>query len=184
MRNPLQSKTLFVFALAAVLSAAFSHRAQAQLPIPSAGVIPDVPGATDKPDPSRIYKIVFDIRSMPDSADAINPALTGVAKLINTYRKSGVPADHIQATAVFHGPTIVAVVKDETYHGRTGAKANPNADLLHQLSAAGVKLVVCGVSAREQNYQASDLLPPVTLNMSATVTFIDLQLQGYVKVER
>src|ERR1700742_505383 len=144
MRN-----SLFILALAAALSA--THLAQSQLPIPSAGVVPEVPTATDKPDPSRTYKIVFDVRSMPDSAEAVNPALVGIAKIINTYRKAAVPADHIQAIAVFHGPTIVTVVKDETYHGRTGAKANPNAELLHQLSAAGVKLVVCGVSAREQN---------------------------------
>jgi len=47
-----------------------------------------------------------------------------------------------------------------------------------------VKLVVCGVSAREQRYEASDLLPLAALNLSATLTFIDLQLRRYVKVER
>jgi intracellular sulfur oxidation DsrE/DsrF family protein len=177
-------KTIPILALVAALGVAFPRIAQAQLPIPSAGVVPEVPGATDKPDPSRVYKIVFDVRSMADSADALNPALIGIGTVINTYRKAGVPADHIQATAVFHGPTIVVVTKDEIYRGRTGAKANPNVDMIHQLSAAGVKLVVCGVSARGQHYEASDLLPPVTLNMSATLTFIDLQLQGYVKVER
>lgn len=158
--------------------------AKAQLPVPSVGVIPDVPGATDKPDPSRVYKIVFDVRSTADSPDSISPALIGIGKLLNTYRKYGVPADHIQATAVFHGPTILQATKDETYHARTGAKANPNVALVHELAAAGVKLVICGVSARDQNYTASDLLPEATLNLSATVTFIDLQLQGYVKVER
>jgi intracellular sulfur oxidation DsrE/DsrF family protein len=178
----LLKRSIPALALAAVLSGALT--AQAQLPVPSAGAIPDVPTATDKPDPSLVYKIAFDMRSVADSADAVDPALIGIAKLINTYRKGGVPADHIQATAVFHGPTIVVVTRDETYRARTGAKANPNVALLQQLQAAGVKMVVCGVSAREQNYQASDLLPSVTLNMSATMTLIDLQLRGYVKVER
>jgi intracellular sulfur oxidation DsrE/DsrF family protein len=161
-----------------------SFLAAQQLPVPSAGVVPDVAGATDKPDPSRTYKLAFDVQSVSDSADAVNPALLGIGKILNTYRKYGVPADHIQATAVFHGPTILVVTNDETYHQRSGAKANPNVAVLKELSAAGVKFVVCGVSARAQNYKASDLLPLATLNLSATFTFIDLQLKGYVKVER
>jgi intracellular sulfur oxidation DsrE/DsrF family protein len=181
----LQSGTIFSVAL--LLAAAIGllpSVARGQLPVPSAGVVPDVAGATDKPDPSRVYKLAFDVRSMADSADAISPALTGIGRVINTYRKFGVPADHIQATAVFHGPTIVLVTKDDIYRGRTGGKANPNAAVLRELAAAGVKLVVCGVSARDQHYEASDLLPPATLNLSATFTFIDLQLRRYVKVER
>lgn len=172
----------FVLALLACgLSVSF---AGAQLPVPSAGVVQDVAGATDKPDPSRVYKLAFDVRSMAASPDAVSPALTGMGKLLNTYRKYGVPADHIQASAVFHGPSILLVTKDDTYRARTGVSANPNVALLRKLASAGVKLVVCGVSARDQNYKASDLLPLAKLNLSATLTFIDLQLRGYVKVER
>jgi intracellular sulfur oxidation DsrE/DsrF family protein len=177
-------RTAYSVSLALIVTGLFASFAEAQLPVPSVGVIQDVDGATDKPDPSRIYKLAFDVQSMADSEDKVSPALMGIAKLLNTYRKYGVPVDHIMATAVFHGPTIVVVTKDDTYRGRTGAKANPNVDLLRQLAAAGVKFVVCGVSARAQNYQASDLAPLAKLNLSATVTFIDLQLKGYVKVER
>lgn len=177
-------KTVRQFAVAAAVLIGVMSAAQAQMVVPSAGVIPDVTGATDKPDASRTYKLAFDVVSMPASAGAVSPALTSIGRLLNTYRKYGVPADHIQATAVFHGSTIALVTKDETYRNRTGAKTNPNVAILRELAAAGVKLVVCGVSARDQNYEASDLLPSVTLNLSATVTFIELQSQGYVKVER
>ena len=44
--------------------------------------------------------------------------------------------------------------------------------------------MVCGVSAREQNDTAADLLPPAHLNLSATITFFDLQSRDFVKVER
>jgi len=158
--------------------------AQAQMVVPSAGVIPDVAGAPDKPDPTRTYKFVFDVQSLASTADGISPALTGIGRLLNTYRGYGVPADHTLVTAVFHGPTIVLVTKDGTYNGRTGAKENPNKEILRQLQAGGVKLVVCAVSAREQNYTAADLLPEVKLDLSATVTFMELQSRGYVKVER
>jgi intracellular sulfur oxidation DsrE/DsrF family protein len=177
-------RLILTMALVVAMSGLVAWAQEAQLPVPSAGVVPEVAGATDKPDASLDYKLAFDVRSMADSADAINPALLGIGKLLNTYRKMGVPANHMHATAVFHGPTIVLVTKDEVYRGRTGARANPNVALLRELSADGVKLVVCGVSARDQNYQSSDLLPSVVLNMSATMTFIDLQLRGYVKIER
>lgn len=178
------SRTVRKIAVVIAVSMGMLSVAQAQMVVPSAGVIPDVAGATDKPDASRTYKLAFDMVSMPSSSSAVSPALTSIARLLNTYRKYGVPADHIQATAVFHGNTIALVTKDETYRNRTGGKANPNVAILRELTAAGVKLVVCGVSARDQGYEASDLLPSVTLNLSATVTFIELQSQGYVKVER
>ncbi len=156
----------------------------AQMPVPSAGAVPDVPGATDVPDPSRSYKFAFDVQSMPSSSDSVSPALISIARLLNTYRARGVSADHFEATAIFHGPTIVLVTRDETYRNRTGARGNPNLSILRELAAAGVKLVVCGVSAREQNYTSSDLVPSAHLNLSATVTLMELQSRGYVKVER
>ena len=170
--------------VAALIATGFAvSSAGAQTPIPSVGVIQDVPGATDRPDPSLTYKLAFDITAMPSSADTISPALTGIARMVNTLRAHGVPADRIQATAVFHGLPIVLVTKDETYRNRTGGKGNPNLELIRQLAAAGVKFAVCGGSARAQNYQASDLLPGVTLNLAAPLTFIDLQTRGYVKVD-
>ncbi|WP_293974274.1 DsrE family protein [Sphingomonas sp.] len=140
-------------------------------------------GATDRPDPAQRYKLAFDVKST-GPANAVNPALIGIARIINTLRQQGVAADHIEATAVFHGPTIAVVTKNETYRNRTGAKANPNLGLLRELAAAGVKFVICGVSAAEQNYTRDDMVPEATMNMSATLTFIDLGLKGYVKVER
>lgn len=183
-RMPQISKTIRYLALTFAVWGASPAFAQAQLPIPSAGIIPDVAGATDKPDPKRTYRFAFDAVSMANSADDVSPALVGIARLINTYRNYGVPAANIEATAVFHGRTIVLVTKDEIYRARTGAKSNPNIAILQQLAAAGVKMVVCGVSAREQNYVAADLVPQAHMNLSATVTFFELQSRGFVKVER
>ncbi len=176
-------KSLSCFVMALALWGAAVPAAHAQLPVPSAGVIPDVPEATDKPDPSRTYKFAFDVVSM-GNPDGVSSALTSVARVLNTYRNYGVPAANIEATAVFHGATIVLVTKDETYRNRTGAKANPNMALLQQLAAAGVKMVVCGVSARDQKYTSADLVPQAHMNLSATVTLFELQSRGFVKIER
>lgn len=156
--------------------------ADAQAAIPSAGAMHDIPRAQEKPDPALRYKIVFDVQTLADSSDAVSPALKSIGALLNTYRNYGVPADHIQATAVFHGQTIVLVTRDEVYHDRTGAEKNPNQKLLGELAAFGVQLVVCGQSAQAQHYAAADLIPAAHLNLSATVTFINLQTKGYVKV--
>jgi intracellular sulfur oxidation DsrE/DsrF family protein len=151
--------------------------------IMSVGAIPDVPGAMERPDPKLNYKLVMDIQMMGDSPDDTNPAIEFLGGIINTLRKGGVAKDHIHVTAVFHGKTIVLVTRDSTYRNRTGASNNPNIKILNELAAAGVDLVVCGQSAGSQHYSTNDLLPVTKLNLSATLTFINLQTRGYTKVE-
>lgn len=182
-----QQKTGLIKTLAVAVVAMTAMGAEAKgqsLPVPAAGIVADVPGATDKPDPSQAYKFVFDVKSMPNSAADVSPALIGIGRLLNTYRNYGVPAGRVLATAVFHGPTIALVTNDDIYRNRTGAATNPNKAIINQLLAAGVKFVVCGVSARAQNYASSDLLPSVTMNLSATITLMELESRGYVKVDR
>ncbi|HWE98316.1 MAG TPA: DsrE family protein [Caulobacteraceae bacterium] len=152
-------------------------------PVPAAGVMADIPGAHETPDPRVDYKVVFDVQSLAESSDQPAPALKTIGVLLNTYRRYGVPADHLHFVAVFHGRTIVLVANDETYRARTGAPSNPNDEILRQLSQAGVRLAVCGQSARAQHYDAASLQPLVQMNLSATVTFIDLQTGGYVRFE-
>jgi intracellular sulfur oxidation DsrE/DsrF family protein len=150
--------------------------------VPDAGVARDIADAQERPDPQATYKIVFDVQTMADSSDAVSPGLQGIGALINTYTHYGVPLSHLQMTAVFHGRTIALVTRDETYHQRTGSATNPNAALLRELVAAGVHLVVCGQSALGQHYTPADYLPTVQTNVSATVTFLNLQTRGYVKI--
>ncbi|HUO01826.1 MAG TPA: DsrE family protein, partial [Rhizomicrobium sp.] len=94
----------------------------------------------------------------------------------------GVPPDHLHLEAVFHGKTIVLVVDDATYKGRTGFDHNPNVDLLQQLQKAGLKMVVCGQSAMAQHYDFKTILPLAQINYSASVTFINLMTRGYIRM--
>jgi intracellular sulfur oxidation DsrE/DsrF family protein len=169
--------------MALVLGVGAPASAQApQKTVADAGVMRDIPDAQERPDPQATYKIVFDVQTMAESSDAVSPALQGIGVLINTYTHYGVPISHLQMTAVFHGKTIALVTHDEVYHQRTGTSANPNAALLKELTAAGVHLVVCGQSALGQHYTPADYLPSVQTNVSATVTFLNLQTRGYVKI--
>jgi len=149
----------------------------------SVGAIPDVAGAVERPDPTLNYKLVIDVQTLADSADDVSPGLQFMGGIINTLRKGGVAKDHIHVTAVFHGKSIVLVTRNNTYRNRTGASANPNVKILEELAVAGVQLVVCGQSAATQHYSNNDLLPSTKINLSATLTFINLQTRGYIKLE-
>ncbi len=180
-RRLARSATLCI--AAGTMGLAAQAQPPATSPVPSVGAMQDIPGAHETPDPALHYKLVFDVQSMADGSDEISPALQSIGALLNTFRHYGVPADHIEATAVFHGKTIVLVTRDEIYTRRTGSATNPNLGLLKELASAGVALVVCGQSARAQHYAAGDLIPSARVNLSATVTFLNLQTRGFVKIE-
>lgn len=154
----------------------------APLAVPGASVAKDMPEAQELPDPKATYKIVFDVQTMADKPGEISPALQSIGWLINTYTHAGVPLSHLQMTAVFHGKTIALVTRDPVYQQRMNAATNPNAPLLKELIAAGVHMVTCGQSALAQHYTPADYLPGVQTNLSATVTFLNLQSRGYVKI--
>jgi intracellular sulfur oxidation DsrE/DsrF family protein len=152
------------------------------LAVPGAGVMVDIPDAHEKPDPTLDYKIVFDLQSMGATAGDVSPGLKMIGTLINTYEKFGVAPDHLHLQAVFHGETILLVADDATYKARTGFVHNPNAELLQQLSKAGLTMVVCGQSAIQQHYDFRSILPLAQMNLSASVTFMNLAARGYTRM--
>ena len=157
--------------------------ARAQDPVPGAGRMEDVAGAHETPSSRQDYRIVFDVRRPIGSPGSVSPSLQTIALLVNTFRHYGVPASHMHLAAMFHGPTIVLLADDATYRKRTGSPANPNKDLLNRLRQAGVQPMVCAQSAIEQHYDLDALSRTAQIDLSATITFINLQGQGYVKVE-
>jgi intracellular sulfur oxidation DsrE/DsrF family protein len=185
MENALTNRLSTLIAAAALFClAASAPAALAQgLAIPAGGAMTDFPGAHELPDPSLDYKIVFSVESMAASPDKVGPGLQYIAAIVNTYEKHGVAPSHLHITAVFHGPTIVQVVDDATYKGRTGFDKNPNVELLNQFKKAGIQMVVCGQSAMQQKYDFKTILPLATINYSATVTFINLMTRGYIQLK-
>jgi intracellular sulfur oxidation DsrE/DsrF family protein len=172
--------------LAAVLTLACIGSAghtQTTDPIPGIRRMHDVQGARETPDPNLDYKLVFDMKTLGDSPSEVGSDVEFVAGLINTFHQYGVPASHMHLTAVFHGPTIVQLVDDATYLQRTGVANNPNRALLSKLRDAGVELTVCGQSALSQHYDLRMLSHAAQINLSATVTFINLGARGYIRVD-
>ena len=166
--------------VAAALVCATASLAEAA-PITGVPSMKDFAGASELPDPKLDYKIAFDINTMAESPDQVNPAIKMVGALINAYEGHGVSPDHLHLVAVFHGPTIQVVLDDATYKARTGVEHNPNVDLINQLKSHGVDLVVCGQSAMAQHYDFKNIVH-AKMNLSASVTFINLMTRGYIKI--
>ena len=179
----LSSKMLCgVLTTAAFLGCLTMPTAAQTLAVPSAPVMVDIPDAQEKPDASLDYKIVFDMQTAGATAGDMSPGLRMIGTLINTYEKYGVAPDHLHLQAVFHGETILLVLDDATYKARTGFAHNPNAVLLQELTKAGLKMVVCGQSALQQHYDFKSILPMAQINLSASVTFINLAARGYTRM--
>lgn len=179
------SRQLFTLAVLLASANALAQTASAHErthAVPSVGAMKEITDAGEKPDPQQVYKIVFDVQTLADSNDEVSPALQAMGGLINTYTAYGVPVSHLIMTAVFHGRTIVLVTRDDIYRQRTGSTSNPNVEIIRELEAVGVRMVVCGQSALGQRFVQEDYLSGIATNLSATVTFLNLQTQGYVKI--
>ena len=133
-------------------------------------------------DPSEIYKIFFRSLINMEKIDEVNPGLTSIAALVNTFAHLGVDAAHRKFVIIFHGTTTELVINDAAYRERNQVHANPNIALMQELNRAGVELAVCGESASQQKVDFKTIQPIVQVNYSATVTFMVLGNRGYVRI--
>ena len=152
---------------------------QAQFPIVKGfGGIYDIASATMRPDPAVQYKIVIDITSGPAGADLLNPALNNVARMLNLHGIAGVPPENLEVVLAIHGDATVAVLHDKAYSERFKIP-NPNRDLLAALSAANVKLTVCGQSLLGHGIEAKEVGEIVEIATSMLTTMTTYQMLGY-----
>jgi intracellular sulfur oxidation DsrE/DsrF family protein len=174
-------------AAAFVASLALSGLAHAQststpthpMLMPSYGAWPDVPGAANRPDPTLDYKVVFPLTTT-GPASKPDPGLEMVARYVNTLAQHGVPAEHRHIAVVIWGPPTNAILTDAAYAQRTGVKANPSTQVLHDLKAMGVEVHVCGQAAQGRNITREMQSPDVIRDLSGTISMINFQTRGYV----
>jgi len=177
-------RAVALLGLVAVLGAVSPASAQgtAAAPVPGQGVLRDVPGAAQRPDPNLDYRVVFDIAAGAKSPDAAHPGLVRVARFVNTLAQAGVPADRRQVAVVLHNDAAEVILTDTAYAARHGGRRNASLPLLEALRAGGVDLRVCGQSVLGRNLPRESISPAVTVDLSATMTLVNLQLTGYVLV--
>lgn len=119
--------------------------------------------------PGSLFIVAFDIAEVSKDG-AVNRRLETAARFLNMHARAGVPATNMQVALVVHGPASADL---------TTRPDNPNADLIAALIEANVSIVLCGQTAAYRGIDQDDLLPGVTLSLSAMTAHAQLQQQGY-----
>jgi intracellular sulfur oxidation DsrE/DsrF family protein len=85
--------------------------------------------------------------------------------------------------AVFHTNAGHVTLHDRAYNAdRNIATGNPYRELVSDLMKRGVKVELCGATAKVHNWGNEDLLPGVTVNTDAMARTTQLVQQDFVKI--
>src|SRR5690554_840899 len=132
-----------------------------------------------KPDPTKEYKLFFNITSDVER-EGVNTSLWKIARIINLLENSGVPKQNIQIGAVISGPAS-SIVLTEAAHLKKLHKSNPNLDLMKKLFDYGVEIHLCGQAAAERDIDPILVLNPYThLTLSALTDIPIYEMNGYI----
>lgn len=173
-------KHLVVFGLLLAQMTATAHAAEAQTGpvIENYGPVYEIPDAGFKLDPTVIYRSVMDVSESAQEADALNRHIESAARFLNMHVRDGVPAANLELAIVLHGSAGKDALSDPAYRKRYGGD-NPNTGMLNALNGAGVKIYICGQTARFRGYEAAELNPTVIMATSAMTVLTRLQSEGW-----
>ena len=88
-----------------------------------------------------------------------------------------------EIVAVFHTNAGHVTLHDQAYNvDRNIATGNPYKDLIADLIRRGVKVELCGATARVHGWGNMDLLPDIKVNTDAMARTTELVQQGFVKI--
>jgi intracellular sulfur oxidation DsrE/DsrF family protein len=178
MKRLFRNGAAVIAALMGLAGGAFAQT----LPLPDAPVAKDIAGAKELPDPNMTYKVVFDIAKAADKVDEVNPALTAIARFVNTLAKNGVQADHRKIAVVMHQQGTPIVLNNEAFRARNQGHDNPNIAMIQQLAKAGVDFRVCGQAVLASKIDPKTIQPEIELDLWALTTIVNLEMRGYVRV--
>ena len=123
------------------------------------------------------FKVAFDIAKAAEG-EAPNRSINSVARFINMHARAGVPVEQIKVVVIVHGPVSTEMLSATAYQKRFN-KPNPSLALLQALIEHGVEIVLCGQSAAFNDVAAADLMPGVTMSLSAMTAHALYQQQGF-----
>ncbi|WP_394693685.1 DsrE family protein [Hyphobacterium sp.] len=130
-----------------------------------------IPGAEAIPADAEFH-VAFNT-STPAEEGELNRTLVSAARFINMHGRAGVDPDNIHIGVVIHGRAVRDVADVE------GGQSAANAELIAALLAHNVDIYVCGQSAAYYEVATEDLLPGVTMALSAMTAHAQLQQAGY-----
>ena len=131
-----------------------------------------MPAAAPIPD-GTVFKVAFDVAEAP-AAGKTNRYINSAARFINMNARAGVAPEDIRVAIVIHGPASGGLLNEAAFGG-----PNPNAGLIAALIEVGITIEPCGQTAAHRGIEADDLLPGITLSLSAMNSHARLQGEGY-----
>ncbi|MEN3942369.1 DsrE family protein [Prosthecobacter sp. SYSU 5D2] len=148
-------------------------------PSPAAEPVPETIPLQVRENLRIVYQVTDDLQH-----EGVNKGLFYARKLINTYEKQGIAADQVKLHLVYHGTGINAVVNPEA-RSRLKAEhaANPNGEILAELTGRGVQIELCENTMQQKGVKATELMPGVKLVVGAFPRLVDLQLMGYAYIK-
>jgi|TARA_R110001592_G_scaffold10728_1_gene54825 intracellular sulfur oxidation DsrE/DsrF family protein len=124
------------------------------------------------------FKVAFDLGNASKPGE-LNRSIDTLARFINMHVAEGVKLEDISVAMVVHGKAASDMTKDRFYQQLNAGQKNANKDLIAQLINNQVKFYVCGQTAAYYGINPQDLLPGVTMALSALTAHAVLAHEGY-----
>ena len=129
-------------------------------------------------DTTAELKLMLDVSKSSEDKSSINRSIVTVARFLNMHANAGMKIEQLSAAVTIHGGAWQDVLNDEEYKKKFGID-NPNTDLINQLNAAGVDVIVCGQTAAFRGMSRDDVNPNVKFALSAMTAILQYQNNGY-----
>lgn len=150
--------------------------------VPDFGAYSDIADPFEKPDPKLRYKVVFDVSQAARTPGAVHQGLERVARMVNLLGRYGVKLQPGDIVVTLHGQAAKTSLTAPAFARRYNGEANPNAELIRQLTLAGVSVRLCGQSMMSAGFVRDELNPDVKVDVAAITTMATLQLRGYAVI--
>lgn len=137
-----------------------------------------VPEGSFNLQPDQHYKVIMDVGKGPEDPATLNRSIESAARFLNMSARNGIAPEKIRMAVVLHGSGARAALNREA-HIRNFNVPNGSRGLIEELGKAGVDIYICGQTAAYYGYSPSDLLPQVTLAVSAMTVHVRLQQEDY-----
>ncbi|HYW75128.1 MAG TPA: DsrE family protein [Gammaproteobacteria bacterium] len=149
------------------------------MPAIQAGPMHPLPHAAYQPSKTKVYKAIFAVTRPSRGANDPDGGLTPAARAVNIFASAGVPLEHLKFVVLIYGMEASSMVMDNVHYKERFGKDNPALKVIHELTKAGVKVVVCGQALAASGIEHGWVDKDVTISLSALSTMVILQDQGY-----
>jgi intracellular sulfur oxidation DsrE/DsrF family protein len=128
--------------------------------------------------PDQQYKVVMDIGKGPEDPVELNRSIESAARFLNMQARNGTLPENLKMAVVLHGSGARAALNEQA-HSKHFSVPNGSKGLVEALGNAGVDIYICGQTAAYYGYGPDDLLPQITMAVSAMTVHVRLQQEGY-----